>query len=125
MNTWQQNFSSVKSIDDLIGVTREYLASWSPDALARLPERCRPGRIKGVDDIFFWRDHLVGEYCAGAAKDDTESLIRALIAYFSAACEHAAALQGESDPLQTIPPLLSDKSIPRLFTSAMAGGSDH
>lgn len=118
MNTWQQHLWRIKSVDELLAASRDYLASWSPEALARLPECCRPGRIKGVDDVFFWRDTLLGEYCTRAARDDAESLIRDLLAYFSAAAERADALHVAFDPMKTIPPLFSDKSIPRLFTSA-------
>jgi hypothetical protein len=35
-------------------VTRDFLATFGPEHLARLPEECRPGRIKGEDDIAYW-----------------------------------------------------------------------
>jgi len=117
MNTWQKYILRESSVSELLTISREFLASWSPEALAQLPEACRPGRIKGEDDVFFWRDELVGEYCSRAARGDATSPIRDLLAYFSAAAERAVELQVEFDPMKSIPPLFSEKSIPRLFTS--------
>jgi len=40
--------------DAILSLTRDYLATFGPEHLARLPEECRPGRIKGEDDIAYW-----------------------------------------------------------------------
>lgn len=120
MNTWQQHLLRSGTVGEVLSISREYLASWSPVTLASVPEDCRPGRIKGVDDVYFWRDQLLGKYCEGAARGHAESLIRDLLAYFSAAAERAEALHVEFDPLKTIPALFSDKSIPRLLQPAPA-----
>lgn len=121
MNEWHQRIAHTDSIDRLLELARVYLATWSPESLGKVPEDCRPSRVKGVDDIFFWRDRLVDVYCGGAVKDDSDSLIRDLLGFFAEAGDRAFALRETFDPLRTIPPLFSDNSIPRLFTSAQAG----
>lgn len=120
MNTWPKLLQRATSVHEVLAISREYLASWSPKAWASLAEESRPGRIKGVDDVYFWRDQLLGQYCTGAARDQADSQLRELLAYFSAAAERADALHIEFDPVGAIPMLFSDQSIPRLFTSAQA-----
>lgn len=36
---------------ELVAVLRECLRDWHPDDLARLPEKCRPGKIRDGEDI--------------------------------------------------------------------------
>jgi hypothetical protein len=121
MLEWHQRIAATGNLDDLLEACRVFLATWFPEDLGRLPERCRPTRVKGADDIFFWRDRLVEVYCGGAAKDDGESRLRDMLAFFAAAADRASYLHANFDPLATIPPLFSDNSMPRLFTSAHSG----
>ena len=121
MHECYQRIARADSPDELLGITRDYLASWQPETLGKIPEECRPSRVKGVDDLHFWRDRLVDTYCSGAGRTDNESLIRDLLAFFAAASDRAQALKHTFDPMKTIPQLFSDNSIPRLFTSAQAG----
>jgi hypothetical protein len=123
MHEWQLRIAHTEYLEDLVELARVYLATWSPENLGRVPEECRPTRVKGVDDLFFWRDRLVGVYCGGGVKDDSDSLIRDLLAFFAAAGDRAYTLRESFDPLRTMPPLFSDNSIPRLFTSAQTGAT--
>lgn len=121
MHECHQRIARADSPDELLHITRDYLASWPPEALGKVPEECRPARVKGLDDLYFWRDRLVDTYCGGAVRTDNDSLIRELLAFFAAASDRAQDLKQTFDPMKTIPPLFSDNSIPRLFTSAQAG----
>jgi hypothetical protein len=122
MQEWAHRIQATHSLDDLAELCRVYLATWYPADLGRVPEECRPTRVKGSDDIFFWRDRLLEMYCARAATDEGEHGMRDMLAFFAAAADRALHLRGTFDPLATIPPLFSDNSIPRLFTSAHTGG---
>ena len=121
MHECHQRIARADSPDELLGTTREYLASWQPEMLGKVPEECRPTRVKGIDDLYFWRDRLVDAYCSGAVRTDNDSLIRDLLAFFAAASDRAQGMKQPFDPMTTPPPFFSDNSIPRLFTSAQAG----
>jgi len=55
---------SVESPEQVVSLTLDYLASFSPEYLGRLPPDCRPTRIKYEDDIEFWAHHLAQRYSA-------------------------------------------------------------
>ena len=52
--TWHTQLDDSRDIETILSVTRDYLATFGPEDLARLPDDCRPGRIKGEDDITYW-----------------------------------------------------------------------
>jgi hypothetical protein len=56
--TWHAQLEAAADVDRLLSLTRDYLATFSPEHLARIPEDCRPGRIKGEDDIAYWSCRL-------------------------------------------------------------------
>ena len=58
--------SSALSVDDILRVTGEYLATWSTDEIACLPATCRPAAVNSYEDIEFWADRL---------KDESEKAI--------------------------------------------------
>ena len=57
-STWHVQLEAASDVDSLLAVSRDYLATFGPEHLARLPEDCRPGRIKGEDDIAYWSCRL-------------------------------------------------------------------
>ena len=121
MQEWMQRIQGATHLGEILETTRVYMAAWFPEDLGRVPAECRPTRIKGPDDLFFWRDRLLEVYCAHTSAEDGDNGVRDLLAFFAAAADRATQLGGTFDPLATIPPLFSDNSIPRLFTSAHSG----
>ena len=65
-NRWHARLEAGDDAASLLGIARDYLATFAPEHLARLPEDCRPGRIKGEDDIAYWSCRL-----AQSAHKDT------------------------------------------------------
>lgn len=47
---------------EVVAVARDYLATWTPKDLAKLPIECRPGRVKSPGDIEQLHASLVDEY---------------------------------------------------------------
>ena len=126
MTNWHDRIVDIEDQDDLLALARDYLASWSPEALAMVPEHARPTQVKGTDDLAYWHQRLVDCYCTGAAKGRESELVRDMLQFFAFALQHAAELRG-------VPPiseheaatrLFSERSVPKLFTSAMAGGGE-
>ncbi len=126
MNNWHDRIEDIEDQDDLLALAREYLASWSPAALGMIPEQARPTQVKGTDDLAYWHQRLVDCYCTGAAKGRESELVRDMLQFFAFALQHAAELRG-------VPPiseheaatrLFSERSVPKLFTSAMMGAGE-
>jgi hypothetical protein len=53
--------SKAMSVDEVVNVTRAYLAGCTREDLERLPASCRPGRVLDSNDIEEWADRLAGE----------------------------------------------------------------
>jgi hypothetical protein len=62
MSSWFQQIDAAKTPFEVVNVTRDYLATWTPDELARLPVPCRPGRIKDEHDLDQLHVRLAEEY---------------------------------------------------------------
>ena len=77
---------------ELVEVAREYLATYSPREIARLPEECRPARIKSIDDVFYWHQRLVDVYFASVVGASVSSEYQELLTFFLAAVRRAAEL---------------------------------
>lgn len=79
---WARRMRSVGSAEEIVELTREYLASFSPEYLGRLPPHCRPTHIKYVDDIEFWAHRLAQSYCAKDPEPVDGSLLHDVLDYF-------------------------------------------
>lgn len=60
MNRYAE-LSKALTIDEVVSVTREYLAACTREDLERLPASCRPGRVRDPSDIEEWADRLANE----------------------------------------------------------------
>ena len=81
-SAWERRLEHVRSVDELIKVTRDYVGSLSPQLLANLPEDCRPGPIKYEDDIDFWAYRLAQRYCDVQEEPVDGALLHELFDYF-------------------------------------------
>lgn len=109
---WQHAIREVTSCSELASLTNDFLASWTPQEIGRLPLACRPRRMRGVEDIHYWRALIEDSYCSGAALGDEHQAYIAMLAFFSSASRRALELSepregtqeagadlGETDPL--------------------------
>lgn len=55
---WHSQVESASSVEEVVALTRDYIATLTPKQLARLPERCRALRVKAEDDIEYWTFRL-------------------------------------------------------------------
>ena len=123
MNTWDARIEDSASHMDLLCAVRDYVDSWEPEELAGVPQRARPQRIKGIDDLSYWHARLVDCYCATPLHDAEIQKVRELLRFFAFALQRAYELDGEP-PIDThvaAARLFSEHSVPKLFTSAMTG----
>jgi len=55
---WHSRVESAPTVDDVVSLMRDYVASLTPEQLAHLPERYRPMRVKAEDDLEYWTFRL-------------------------------------------------------------------
>jgi hypothetical protein len=94
---WQNAIREVTSCKELSSLTNDFLASWTPQEICRLPLACRPRRMRGVEDIHYWRALIEDSYCSGAALGDEHQAYIAMLAFFSSASRRALELTGQRE----------------------------
>ena len=94
MTSWHDAISHAPDRKALAALVNDYLAMWSPAEMARLPANCRPDRIRGVEDIAYWRQILSDRYCSGAVHDQDSGTLSRLIGFLNAAAERLGELDG-------------------------------
>jgi len=62
MVTWYRLMESAKSPLEVVAIARDYLATWTPEEIARLPEVLRPGRMRDERDVEDLHARLVETY---------------------------------------------------------------
>ena|SRR5688572_10519129 len=98
MKGWYEQITRARSWGELLEVARSYLASLSPHEWSSVPDRCRPDRIKGIDDLQHWQKCLAHEYLEVAAADHASEIHREMLAFFTAAAERASEMVGSASP---------------------------
>ena len=76
--------SRAASVDEIVQVTRDYLASWTDDDLEGLPVACRPAPavVQSPDDIEAWADRLCDEAPRAVVMHDDERNLHRLTSHF-------------------------------------------
>jgi len=106
MISWFRQIDDAKSSLEVVAITRDYLATWTPSEIARLPERCRPGRLRDETDVENLHGMLVEEYRTSRATGDdlkalqelTSILVRASIRIAELAEDGAKGTASGSPP---------------------------
>jgi hypothetical protein len=69
---WHGSLEEVETVDGIVALVREYLATLAPEQLLRLPEACRNLRVKAEDDIEYWTLRLSQRHASEAEGVDAE-----------------------------------------------------
>jgi hypothetical protein len=91
--TWHLQLENTGDVDQILAVTRDYLATFGPEHLARLPADCRPGRIKGEDDIAYWSCKLAQWHQRDPLVRVDAELLQEMLNYFLHAWVRLTQLQ--------------------------------
>src|ERR1700687_6014093 len=108
MLSWHQQIDGAKTISEVVSITRDYLATWSPYELGQLPKACRPGRIRDEADIDSLQENLVEEYRDPRASGYTVTLLQQLTGFLVRASLRMAELRAQSS--EENPPAGSGKA---------------
>jgi len=79
---WHAQLDAIADVESLLSLTRDYVATFAPEQLARIPEGCRPGRIKGEDDIAYWSCKLAQHSHKDTATPVDADLMQEMLNYF-------------------------------------------
>jgi hypothetical protein len=97
MLSWMQQIDAAKSPFEVVAVARDYLASWTPDELSRLPTACRPGRVKDEQDIDELHVCLVEEYARNRLAGDALAALQKMTSFIVRASVRVAELRSDDD----------------------------
>lgn len=92
-NDWRGFLVIAPTEEDVIRLTREYVATWSPEQIAQLPAECRPGRIRDGEDIGQWAYELAQAHCSLRFADDEDRLVASLLAFTAEAVARIAEVR--------------------------------
>ena len=48
---WHGRLSEAGCVEDVVAIARDYLALWSPEEIAQIPDELRPGKLVDADDV--------------------------------------------------------------------------
>lgn len=98
MNGWNRLIRDARDWHDLLQIARDYVAQLEPWEWHSIPEEARPTRIKGTDDLEFWRQKLADAYLEVASQPQVNEVLRGLLAFFTSAAERAGEMYGTATP---------------------------
>jgi hypothetical protein len=78
MIAWYHLIDDAQSPLEVVAITRDYIAGWTPQELARLPAACRPGKLRDDEDVELLHSKLVDEYRDTRASGEELSLLQQL-----------------------------------------------
>jgi hypothetical protein len=84
-------------ISDVVAITRDYIARWTPEELARLPRSVRPGRIRDEVDVVELHARLVEEYRTTRLSGDELAALQRLTGFMVQAALRIGKLGGGTD----------------------------
>ncbi len=100
--SWQDRLDDASSVHEVVGIAKDFLATWDRFEIAALPEPCRPGKIFDENDVNAYALQLVQFGCA--ADSQAAPLMGKMAAFFSNASVRLSAIlsavgaAGEGEP---------------------------
>ena len=82
MTQWFVQIDRARTATEVAFLTRDYIATWTPEELALLPEECRPGRIRDDKDIEELHGTLVDVYRASRATGPALEALQRITSFF-------------------------------------------
>ncbi len=90
---WLQQLEDATTPEEVVAIARDYLSTWSPEELARLPRDCRPGRLREPEDIEELHSCSVDAYRTTRASGDELTALQLLTSFIVRASQRIASLR--------------------------------
>jgi hypothetical protein len=96
MSSWINQLDAAKSVAEVVSIVRDYIATWTPSEIARLPVPCRPAKIRDDTDIASLHERLAVEYRMTRASGDALTSLQILTSFVVRASVRIAELGGNT-----------------------------
>ena len=93
---WPNILDGARTEQDVVTIVREYVATWSPEELGRLPAACRPGKITDAEDVSDLAFCLTSAHLSFSGPLADRLLLERLMGFFTHAGTRLAALNATS-----------------------------
>jgi hypothetical protein len=93
---WRNLILASTQEEDVLELVRDHMARWSPEEIARLPEDCRPPRIRDSEDISRWAFDLASTHCAQTIRAEDEFLLDRMLEFVTQAAVRLSELKANS-----------------------------
>ena len=91
--TWADLLALSNTTEELLGVVRDFLASWSPQEINALPPSCRPpGKFTLAEDVVLYTFALVDQQMHSRIDDPG---VYRMVNFFSEATRRVTQLMGQ------------------------------
>jgi hypothetical protein len=104
MITWLQQLDRATTPEEVVAISRDYLSTWTPEELARLPRGCRPGRLREPEDIEELHACSFDAYHATRASGAELTALQRLTSFIVQASQRIASLRAAA----TVDPAVSE-----------------
>ena len=104
MLSWFRQLDEARSAAEVVSITRDYFALWSPDEIAQLPDACRPARFRDTTDLDNLYRASVEEFRKTRATGPEFELLQKLTGFIGRACVRIAQLRDEESAQQSDSP---------------------
>lgn len=92
MIAWYHQLEDANSSVEVVGIARDYLASWTPHDISRLPQNVRPGKLRDASDIELLHEALIDEYRTSQASGEELARLQELTSFVVRAAQRIAEL---------------------------------
>jgi hypothetical protein len=79
--SWQDRLDEALSEAEIVDIARDFIATFTPAEMNRLPQECRPGKFFEANDVTSYAFSLVRHECGD--DDATAQLVHKLAHFFS------------------------------------------
>ena len=84
---------SAPTEEALVRLAREFIAEWRPEELSRIPDVCRPSKIRDAEDIADCAYSLTRARMDADASEANQLLVE-MESFFAQACARLSELEG-------------------------------
>jgi hypothetical protein len=93
--TWAELLATALTPEEVLDITRDFIASWTPYEIAALPGPCKPPAdgFRAPEDIVLYAYTLVSYHCGAGATDEGVSR---MAKYFSHAAQQVALVMSNA-----------------------------
>ena len=93
--SWFRQLDQATSVAEVIAITRDFFALWSPEEIVQLPASCQPARFRDPTDLEDLHRCAVEEFRNTRATGSELVLLKKLAGFMGRACMRIAQLDSE------------------------------